>query len=58
MLWLCFVFTMTLLPTHKMCVQERGGGGGGGRITETNYPYSIISPPILVAKSNQQKGPA
>ena len=30
----------------------------GGRINETNYPYSIISPPppILVAKPNQQKG--
>ena len=26
----------------------------GGRINETNYPYSIISP-ILVAKPNQQK---
>ena len=28
----------------------------GGRINETNYPYSIISPPILVPKPNQQKG--
>ena len=30
----------------------------GGRLNETNYPYSIISPPphILVAKPNQQKG--
>ena len=27
-----------------------------GCITETNYHYSIISPPILVAKSNRQKG--
>ena len=32
------------------CIQERG------RINETNYSYSIISPPILVAKPNQQKG--
>ena len=32
------------------CMQERGC------INETNYPYSIISPPILVAKPNQQKG--
>ena len=30
--------------------------GKGGRINETDYPYSIISPPILVAKPNQQKG--
>ena len=27
-----------------------------GHINETNYHYSIVSPPILVAKSNQQKG--
>ena len=27
-----------------------------GCITETNYQYSIISPHILVAKPNQQKG--
>ena len=27
-----------------------------GRINETNYMYSIISPPIFVAKPNQQKG--
>ena len=32
------------------CIQERG------RINETDYTYSIISPPILVAKPNQQKG--
>ena len=32
------------------CIHERG------RINETNYMYSIISPPILVAKPNQQKG--
>ena len=34
--------------------------GKGGRINETDYPYSIISPPppILVAKPNQQKGGA
>ena len=31
----------------RYCIQERG------RITETNYPHSIISTP---AKSNQQKG--
>ena len=30
----------------------------GGRINETNNTYSIISPPILVAKPNQQKGGA
>ena len=35
------------------CIQE------WGRINETNYTYSIISPPtILVAKPNQQKGGA
>ena len=28
----------------------------GGRINETNYPYSIISPPILVAKLTSKKG--
>ena len=27
----------------------------GGGINETNYHYSIIAPPILVAKSNWQK---
>ena len=25
-------------------------------VNETNYHYSIISPPMLVAKSNKQKG--
>ena len=27
-----------------------------GRKNETSYTYSIINPPILVAKPNQQKG--
>ena len=32
------------------CNQERG------LINETNYTYSIIGPPILETKPNQQKG--
>ena len=35
---------------ERYCIQERG------RINETNYTCSIISPPILVAKPNQKKG--
>ena len=34
---------------HTLHSEERG------RINETNYHYSIMSPPILVAKSNRQK---
>ena len=36
-------------------VQKFSVSGERGRINETDYPYSIISPPILVAKPNQQK---
>ena len=39
-----------MVASANYCIRERG------RINETDYPYSIISPPILVAKPNQQKG--
>ena len=37
------------LASANYCIRERG------RINETNYQYSIISPPILLAKPNLQK---
>ena len=45
------------LERYKALVQTTVSGKGGV-LNETNFQYSIISPPILLAKPNRQKGGA
>ena len=47
------VYIIALLHLSQTTVSRERG-----RINEANYTYSIISPPILVAKPNRQKGGA